>query len=74
MRNPAYARLRRTQSTRADMLKRSDLQATIALLGAVAESARDGRSYADAGIRLLPTLVASEMTTLSVCDLGSGRR
>ena len=56
------------------MLGRSDLQATIALLGAVAESARDFASYADAGVRLLPTLVASEMTTLSVCDLASGRR
>lgn len=56
------------------MLKRSDYQATVALLGAVAESLRDFASYADAGVRLLPTLVASEMTTLSVCDLASGRR
>lgn len=56
------------------MLKRSDYQATVALLGAVAESTRDFASYADAGVRLLPTLVASEMTTLSVCDLASGRR
>jgi DNA-binding CsgD family transcriptional regulator len=44
------------------------------LLGAVAESTCDFASYADAGVRLLPTLVASEMTTLSVCDLASGRR
>jgi DNA-binding CsgD family transcriptional regulator len=56
------------------MLQRSDHQATIALLGAVAESARDFESYAQAGVRLLPSLVASEMTTLSVCDLASGRR
>jgi DNA-binding CsgD family transcriptional regulator len=56
------------------MLKRSDLEATVALLGAMAESARDFDSYAAAGVRLLPTLVASEMTTLSVCDLASGRR
>jgi DNA-binding CsgD family transcriptional regulator len=56
------------------MLKRSDYEATVALLGAVAESTRDFASYADAGVRLLPTLVASEMTTLSVCDLASGRR
>jgi DNA-binding CsgD family transcriptional regulator len=56
------------------MLNRSDYQATVALLGAVAESTRDFASYADAGVRLLPTLVASEMTTLSVCDLASGRR
>lgn len=56
------------------MLKRSDYEATVALLGAVAESTRDFASYADAGVRLLPALVASEMTTLSVCDLASGRR
>ena len=56
------------------MLKRSDYRATLALLGAVAESTRDFASYADAGVRLLPALVASEMTTLSVCDLASGRR
>jgi len=56
------------------MLERSDYQATLALLGAVAESTRDFASFADAGVRLLPTLVASEMTTLSVCDLASGRR
>ena len=56
------------------MLKRSDYQATLALIGAVAESTRDFASYADAGVRLLPALVASEMTTLSICNLASGRR
>ena len=56
------------------MLRRSDLQATISVLGAVAESAHDFASYADAGVRLLPALAASETTTLSVCDLVSGRR
>ena len=56
------------------MLKRSDYQATVALLGAVAESTHDVASYAAVGVRLLPSLVASEMTTLSVCDLASGRR
>jgi len=56
------------------MLNPSDYRATLAMLGAVAESTRDFASYADAGVRLLPTLVASEMTTLSVCDLASGRR
>ncbi len=44
------------------------------MLGAVTESARDFASFADAGVHLLPGLVASEMTTLSVCDLASGRR
>jgi len=71
MRSPAY---RDPPADTADMLKRSDLEATIALLGAMAESARDFDSYAAAGVSLLPTLVASEMTTLSVCDLASGRR
>lgn len=59
---------------RGSMLKRRDYQATIALLGAVAESTREFASYAEAGVRLLPTLVASETTTLSICDLASGRR
>src|SRR5664279_6362488 len=68
MRIPAY-RGRLASSPGQAMLKRSDYQATVALLGAVAESSRDFASYADAGVRLLPTLVASEMTTLSVCDL-----
>lgn len=56
------------------MLRSSDLRGAITVLGAVAESARDFASFADAGVHLLPGLVASEMTTLSVCDLVSGRR
>ena len=56
------------------MLRRSDLREAITVLGAVAESARDVSSFAAAGVRLLPALVASEMTTLSLCDLESGRR
>jgi DNA-binding CsgD family transcriptional regulator len=56
------------------VLRKSDLREAITVLGAVAESARDFSSYAEAGVRLLPTLVASETTTLSVCDLVSGRR
>src|SRR3977135_650676 len=56
------------------MLRRSDLRDTITVLGAVAESARDVSSFAVAGGRLLPELLAREMTTLSLCDLASGRR
>jgi DNA-binding CsgD family transcriptional regulator len=56
------------------MLVNSDLRSVIGVLGAVAESARDFGSFAEAGVHLLPKLVASEMTTLSVCDLQSGRR
>jgi DNA-binding CsgD family transcriptional regulator len=56
------------------MLRRSDLRGAITMLGAVAESARDVSSFAAAGVCLLPGLVASEMTTLSLCDLASGRR
>jgi DNA-binding CsgD family transcriptional regulator len=44
------------------------------VLGALAESTRDVASFAAAGVRLLPGLVASETTTLSLCDLVSGRR
>jgi DNA-binding CsgD family transcriptional regulator len=56
------------------MLRRLDLQRGFAALGAVAERADDAEAFARAGVRELPGLVASELTTLSVCHLRSGRR
>jgi DNA-binding CsgD family transcriptional regulator len=73
----AILRIRGCPRTPADedsLITRSDLHATLDLLGAVTESSRNVASYASAGVLLLPRLVASEMTTLSVCDLKSGRR
>jgi DNA-binding CsgD family transcriptional regulator len=56
------------------MLRRSDLQQGLAMLGGVAEQADDAAAFARAGVRQLPTLVASELTTLSICHLKTGRR
>jgi DNA-binding CsgD family transcriptional regulator len=56
------------------MLRRLDLQKGFAALGAIAERADDTDAFARAGVRELPGLVASELTTLSVCHLKSGRR
>ena len=43
-------------------------------LGAMTEASRDVASFAAAGVERLPALVASEFTTLSVCNLANGRR
>jgi len=43
-------------------------------MGAISEAPADKASFARLGVERLPTLVASEFTTLSVCDLVSGRR
>jgi DNA-binding CsgD family transcriptional regulator len=50
------------------------LRAALDLLGAMNESALEKASYARLGVEGLPTLVASEFTTLSICQLASGRR
>jgi DNA-binding CsgD family transcriptional regulator len=56
------------------MLRRADLQRSFATLGAVAEQSDDAEAFARAGVRELPALVSSELTTLSVCHLKTGRR
>ncbi len=56
------------------MLRRADLQRGFATLGAVAEQSDDAEAFARAGVRELPALVSSELTTLSICHLRSGRR
>jgi DNA-binding CsgD family transcriptional regulator len=55
-------------------LRERDYRSGLRLLGSVGEAACDLQSFARAGVRALPGLVASELTTLSVCDLSSGRR
>jgi len=55
-------------------LREQDFRAALDALGAMSEAARDVRSFAAAGVERLPTLVASEFTTLSVCNLVNGRR
>jgi DNA-binding CsgD family transcriptional regulator len=55
-------------------LSANDFHAALDLLGAIAEAGSDTRSFAAVGVERLPRLVASEFTTLSVCNLVSGRR
>jgi DNA-binding CsgD family transcriptional regulator len=57
-----------------DVLSRAELQQGLATLGAIAEQSIDAETFARAGVRELPALVASELTTLSICHLRSGRR
>src|ERR1700682_1235082 len=55
-------------------LREQDFRAGLDLLGAMNEAACDAASFARVGVERLPALVASELTTLSVCNLLSGRR
>ena len=55
-------------------LQDCDWRAGFELLQAVAEAGEGVYAFARAAVGALPALVASEITSLSVCDLGSGRR
>lgn len=59
---------------RTQPLRERDFKAALDLLGAIAETGGETRSFARIGVERLPALVASEFTTLSVCNLLSGRR
>lgn len=50
------------------------LRAAFACLGAIGEGCPTPREFARRGVIHLPRLVASEITTLSLCDLTTGRR
>jgi DNA-binding CsgD family transcriptional regulator len=55
-------------------LRASDFGTALELLGTVNDAAGDVSSFARIGVERLPALVASEFTTLSVCDLVHGGR
>jgi DNA-binding CsgD family transcriptional regulator len=55
-------------------LRTEDFKAALDLLGAIGEAPADRATFARLGVERLPSFVASEFTTLSVCDLASGRR
>jgi DNA-binding CsgD family transcriptional regulator len=55
-------------------LRIQNFKAALDLLGAISETPPDKAFFARLGVERLPSLVASEFTTLSVCDLLSGRR
>jgi DNA-binding CsgD family transcriptional regulator len=53
---------------------RAQLHAMLDALHAIGEASLDSDEFARCGVARLPRLVASELTTLSVCDLDSGHR
>lgn len=55
-------------------LSERDLHAGLQLLRAASAAGGDTHSFARACVAALPALVASEITTLSMCDLRSGHR
>ena len=57
-----------------NVLRDSDWRAGFELLHAVAEAGEGVDALARAAVAALPALVASEITSLSACDLASGRR
>jgi DNA-binding CsgD family transcriptional regulator len=57
-----------------ETLRDSDGRAGFELLGRVIEAGPGLAGMTQAMVRALPRLVASELTTLSICDLASGRR
>jgi DNA-binding CsgD family transcriptional regulator len=57
-----------------DLLRKVDLQAALGFVGTMSDAGADAAGFAQVGVDALPRLVASEITTLSVCDLVSGRR
>jgi DNA-binding CsgD family transcriptional regulator len=55
-------------------LRNSDLQAALRVAGEMADAGVDPALFARIGVESLPRAVASEITTLSICDLASNRR
>jgi len=55
-------------------LEHRDLRAALDCLGAITESVASDGSFARHGVSSLKRLVASEITTLSICDLDTGHR
>lgn len=52
----------------------ADFRLGLDTLGAIGEAARTSAGFARAGVACLKRLVASELTTLSICDLDTGHR
>jgi DNA-binding CsgD family transcriptional regulator len=55
-------------------LRETDFRLALDVLGAMREAAADTASFARLGVERLPALVASEFTTLSICNLVNGKR
>lgn len=57
-----------------DLLRARDLRAALDCVGDLVQAGDDVERFAEIGVQSLARLVASELTTLSRCDLRSGRR
>jgi len=57
-----------------ELLQSRDLRAALLAVGDIAQTSGSAERFARNGVRVLSGLVASELTTLSLCDLASGRR
>lgn len=55
-------------------LRSTDLRASLDTLGTIVEATAGDRAFGRHGVTSLRRLVASELTTLSVCDLDTGHR
>lgn len=55
-------------------LRSSDYRSALRVVQTIAAAADDIATLGRTGVELLPALVASELTTLSICDLVGGRR
>lgn len=63
-----------SSSPRPALLRHRDLRAALDVIGNLADAIDDGDGFARCSVEQLPRLAASELTTLSVCDMHSGRR
>jgi DNA-binding CsgD family transcriptional regulator len=61
-------------SPRYELLRSRDARAALLALGDIADAADSAMHFAQAGVHVLSRLVASELTTLSRCDLHSAKR
>lgn len=59
---------------RLELLRSCDLRAVLHAVGDIADASGNARRFAHTGVQVLSKLVASELTTLSRCDLVSGQR
>jgi DNA-binding CsgD family transcriptional regulator len=52
----------------------ADWRAVLDVVGELADAVDDGDGFARCGCKVLPRLAASDLTTLSLCDLAGGQR
>ena len=63
-----------THSPDPGLLSGRDWRAALEFVSDMVDALHDGDGFARCGVELLPKLVDSDLTTLSLCDLRTGRR